>query len=113
MGLGLELGLRVGLARLVLGQGGLNKCDMSIWRLECITLSYSYTHTHRCKRANDRVSEAKYPVLNKDGSDSPVVLGRIKRIKSMQPKPLVEEITRSLGEHCTYIILAGVLRHSG
>ncbi|XP_064382263.1 microcephalin-like isoform X2 [Halichondria panicea] len=49
-----------------------------------------------CKRANDRVSEAKYPVLCKDGSDSPMVLGRIKRMKSMQPKPLVEEITRSL-----------------
>ena len=50
------------------------------------------------KRANDRVSEAKYPVLCKDGTDSPVVLGKIKRIKSMQPKPLEEEITKSLGK---------------
>ena len=75
--------------------------------------SHTHTHTHRCKRANDRVSEAKYPVLNKDGSDSPVVLGRIKRIKSMQPKPLVEEITRSLGEHGTFKILAGNLSHFG
>ena len=43
------------------------------------------------------MSEAKYPVLCKDGSDSPVVLGKIKRIKSMQPKELEVEITRSLG----------------
>ncbi len=42
------------------------------------------------------MSEAKYPVLC--GSDSPVVLGKIKRIKSMQPKPLEDEITKSLGK---------------
>ena len=54
----------------------------------------------RCKRANDRVSEAKYPVLSREGAGgSPVVLGRIKRFKSLQPKPLEVEIARSLGEH--------------
>ena len=42
------------------------------------------------------------------GSDSPVVLGKIKRIKSMQPKPLEDEITKSLGEQ-TFIIHALVL----
>jgi hypothetical protein len=52
------------------------------------------------------VSEAKYPVLC--GSDSPVVLGKIKRIKSMQPKPLEDEITKSLGKQflsCMALIL--------
>ena len=54
-----------------------------------------------CKRANDWISEAKYPVITRDTSDptsTPVVLGKIKRIKSMQPKPLEEEISKSLGE---------------
>ena len=58
----------------------------------------------RCKRANDWISEAKYPVITRDTTDAsttPVVLGKIKRIKSMQPKPLEEEIAKSLGEHRT------------
>ena len=53
-----------------------------------------------CKRANDWISEAKYPVITRDTADAsstPVVLGKIKRIKSMQPKPLEEEIAKSLG----------------
>ena len=50
-----------------------------------------------CRRANDRVSEPKYPVLCREGSGTPVVLGKIKRIKSLQPKPLEEEVARSLG----------------
>jgi microcephalin len=52
-----------------------------------------------CKRANDWISEAKYPVITRDTADAsstPVVLGKIKRIKSMQPKPLEEEIAKSL-----------------
>ena len=50
-----------------------------------------------CRRANDRVSEPKYPMLCREGSGTPVVLGKIKRIKSLQPKPLEEEVARSLG----------------
>ena len=72
------------------------------------------THVHvcplspgSCKRANDWISEAKYPVITRDSTGgtcteaggTPVVLGKIKRIKSMQPKPLEEEIAKSLGEH--------------
>ena len=34
---------------------------------------------------------------------TPVVLGKIKRVKSMQPKPLEEEIAKSLGELCVYM----------
>ncbi|KAL5457097.1 hypothetical protein EMCRGX_G034336 [Ephydatia muelleri] len=49
-----------------------------------------------CKRANDRVSEAKYPAIVNDLTGSPVVLGKLKRIKSMQPKPLEEEVAKSL-----------------
>ena len=49
-----------------------------------------------CRRANDRVSEPKYPVLCREGSGTPIVLGKIKRIKSLQPKPLEEEVARSL-----------------
>ncbi|XP_003391259.1 PREDICTED: microcephalin-like, partial [Amphimedon queenslandica] len=48
-----------------------------------------------CKRCNERVSEAKYPVIS-EGVESPVILGRIKRMKSMQPKPFEEEIARSV-----------------
>ena len=43
------------------------------------------------------MSEAKYPVIS-EGAESPVVLGRIKRMKSMQPKPFDEEIARSVGK---------------
>ena len=50
----------------------------------------------RCKRVNDRVSEAKYPVISNEGG-TPVVLGKIKRVKSMQPKPLEEEVAKSVG----------------
>ena len=50
-----------------------------------------------CKRCNERVSEAKYPVIS-EGMESPVVLGRIKRMRSMQPKPFEEEIARSVGK---------------
>ena len=53
-----------------------------------------------CKRANDRVSEAKYPAIVNELTGSPVVLGKLKRIKSMQPKPLEEEVARSLGKKC-------------
>ena len=63
-----------------------------------------------CKRANDWISEAKYPVITRDSSETagptgggtPVVLGKIKRVKSMQPKPLEEEIAKSLGEWIRY-----------
>ena len=50
-----------------------------------------------CNRCNERVSEAKYPVIL-EGTESPVVLGRVKRMRSMQPKPFEEdEIARSVG----------------
>ena len=65
---------------------------MLVFNFCCFVLKLTFSS----KRANDRVSEAKYPVLC--GGDSPVVLGKIKRIKSMQPKPLEDEITKSLGE---------------
>lgn len=43
------------------------------------------------------MSEAKFPVVSK-ATDSPTVLGKLKRYKSMQPKPIDEaEITRSVG----------------
>ena len=43
------------------------------------------------------MSEAKYPVVSK-ATDSPTVLGKLKRYKSMQPKPIDEgEISRSVG----------------
>ena len=69
---------------------------LHIWRLETSCYIVISNVSYSSKRAHDRVSEAKYPVLC--GSDSPVVLGKIKRIKSMQPKPLEDEITKSLGE---------------
>ena len=48
---------------------------------------------------NDRISEAKYPVIPGDKNTSAVVLGKLKRLKSMQPKPIDEdEISRSIGE---------------
>ena len=48
---------------------------------------------------NDRISEAKYPVIPGDkNTTSSVVLGKLKRLKSMQPKPIDEdEISRSVG----------------
>ena len=52
-----------------------------------------------CKRCSERVSEAKYPVLGQEEYGTPVVLGRIKRIKSMQPKPFEEQVARLLGTH--------------
>ena len=58
---------------------------------------YFSSLSHSCRRANDRVSEPKYPVLCREGSGTPIVLGKIKRIKSLQPKPLEEEVARSLG----------------
>ena len=71
------------------------------------TCTFVHVHVssfpHSCKRANDWISEAKYPVITCDSNGgalrrgTPVVLGKIKRIKSMQPKPLDEEIARSLG----------------
>ena len=55
-----------------------------------------------CKRCNERVSEAKYPVTSKDiNGGTPVVLGKIKRVKSMQPKPFEEQVARSLGKYST------------
>ena len=36
-------------------------------------------------------------MLCREGSGTPIVLGKIKRIKSLQPKSLEEEVARSLG----------------
>ena len=53
-------------------------------------------------RCNERISEAKYPVTSVEnermGPRTPIVLGRIKRVKSMQPKPFEEEVARSVGK---------------
>ncbi|XP_065898907.1 microcephalin-like isoform X2 [Dysidea avara] len=49
-----------------------------------------------CVSSNNIAPEGKYPAIFDENSD-PVVLGKIKRIKSMQPKSLdEEEITRSV-----------------
>ena len=48
-----------------------------------------------CVSAHDIAPEGKYPAIFDDNSN-PIILGKIKRIKSMQPKSLdEEEITRS------------------
>ena len=50
---------------------------------------------YSCVSSNNIAPEGKYPAIFDENSD-PVVLGKIKRIKSMQPKSLdEEEITRS------------------
>ena len=77
----------------------------------CTSVIFLYL-SRRCKRANDRVSEVKYPMLCWEGSDSPLVLGKLKRIKSLQPKPLEEEIARSLGGCvcvCVCVCVCGIV----
>jgi microcephalin len=58
-----------------------------------------------CKRCNERVSEAKYPVIGDGGPGTPVMLGRLKRMKSLQPKPFEESVARSVGnKRCIYSV---------
>ena len=48
---------------------------------------------------DDRISEAKYPVVSGEKKECALVLGKLKRLKSMQPKPIDEEqITKSVGQ---------------
>ena len=57
------------------------------WSSACIFYS--------CISSHDIAPEGKYPAIFDDNSN-PIILGKIKRIKSMQPKSLdEEEITRS------------------
>lgn len=53
---------------------------------------------YRCKQSNVRVSEAKYPIREGGDGRSPIVLGRMKRTRSMQPKPFEKKVMRSVGE---------------
>ena len=54
-----------------------------------------YSSHNSCVSSNEIAPEGKYPAIFDENSD-PVVLGKIKRIKSMQPKSLDEdEITKS------------------
>jgi len=60
-----------------------------------ICLYSLYSSHNSCVSSNDIAPEGKYPAIFDENSD-PVVLGKIKRIKSMQPKSLDEdEITKS------------------
>ena len=50
-----------------------------------------------CRVGCKRVSEDLFPVINPDESHTPLVVGRLKRTKSMQPKAFEEDVRNSAG----------------
>ncbi|XP_062507282.1 microcephalin-like isoform X2 [Corticium candelabrum] len=47
-----------------------------------------------CRQTGEIASEAKYPVIYNEST--PVILGKLKRMKSMQPKSFDEQLSRSI-----------------
>ena len=50
-----------------------------------------------CRVGCKRVSEDLFPVITPDNNLTPLVVGRLKRTKSMQPKAFEEDVKNSAG----------------
>ena len=50
-----------------------------------------------CRQSGKRVSEDLFPVVVPEQAVTPLVVGRLKRTKSMQPKAFEEDVQNSAG----------------
>lgn len=50
-----------------------------------------------CRQSGKRVSEDLFPVVAPEQAVTPLMVGRLKRTKSMQPKAFEEDVQNSAG----------------
>ena len=50
-----------------------------------------------CRQSGKRVSEDLFPVISPEEAATPLLVGRLKRTKSMQPKAFEEDVQNSAG----------------
>ena len=50
-----------------------------------------------CRQSGKRVSEDLFPVIDAEEIGTPLIIGKLKRTKSMQPKAFEEDVRNSAG----------------